>query len=203
MVTDELEKIEHEIVPIKQQENNQSGVMALVEKQQNTLLSSKEFEEISKKFGEEKIKSELAEEASKIKAKNQETAERDFETETRELRLKHLKEQLKREHKYNMDTLDRDAKHSQMLDRRRKLVEKYGYLYDCSSENTMVVKDGKNQGYNVPKDFSYSNIVNKFRKFGRDISKLDRPFLQTLKWIVILGLITLGYLILKKYGILN
>ena len=157
----ELDRIEQEIEAIKTQnaitvnenKESQEGILNVIDQQQTELVKSKEFQEISKKFGEERIKSELAEEASKIREKNQQTAERVFETETKELRLKHCQEQLKREHKYNMETLDRDAKHKQMLDKRRKLVEKYGYLYDCSPQNLMVVKDGKNEDYNVPKDF--------------------------------------------------
>ena len=181
---------------------NQTNVMEVVKQEENELLNTKELKEIGRKFGEERIKSDLAEEASKIRARNQETAQRDFETETKELRLKHLKEQLNRQHKYDMDTLEDYAKHTQMLDRRRKLVEKYGYLYNNAEGNLVECFDGKNQTYKAPKDFSYSPFVNKFRQLGRNISKLDKPMLQTIKWILILGVIGVAIFLLKKFNIL-
>ena len=204
-----VEEIEEQIdestslsVEIVEDSKNQTNVMQVVKEEENKLLNTKELQEIGRKFGKERIKSDLAEEASKIRARNQETAQRDFETETKELRLKHLKEQLNRQHKYDMDTLEDYAKHTQMLDRRRKLVEKYGYLYNNAESNLVDCFDGKNQPYKAPKDFSYSPFVNKFRQLGRNISKLDKPMLQSIKWILILGAVVAGVFLLKKFNIL-
>lgn len=179
-----------------------TDVMDLIKTQEKELMSSDEVQKLSRKWGEERIKSDLSAEASRIRRKNLETAENEFENETRELRLKHLKAELEKEHAYRMKTLDDDAKHSQMLERRKKLVEKYGYLYDNRPENQVEVFDSKGEVYKVPKDFSYSNFVNKMRQFGRNISKLDRPILQTMKWILIISGIGLGIFLLKYFGII-
>lgn len=179
-----------------------TNVMSLIKEQEETLMQTKEVQDLGRKFSEERIKSDLSAEASRIRRKNIETAENEFENETRELRLKHLKAELEKEHSYNMKTLDDDAKHSQMLERRRKLVQKYGYLYDSKPENMIDAFDSKGKIYKVPKDFSYSNFVNKIRQFGRNISKLDRPILQTIKWIAIIGIGGLALFMLKRFGIL-
>lgn len=205
----ELEKVKQEIAVRKVQMANSAvlpkhdtDVMSFVKQEEGKLLETEEFSKISKKFGEERIKSDLSAEASRIRRKNIETAENEFENETRELRLKHLKAELEKEHAYNMKTLDDDAKHSQMLERRKKLVEKYGYLYDNKPENLIDVSDSKGKTYKAPKDFSYSNGINKIRQFGRNLSKLDRPILQTMKWILIIGAVVGGYFVLKGLGII-
>lgn len=182
--------------------NHDTDVMKLIREQESTLMETKEVQELGRKFGEERIKSDLSAEASRIRRKNIETAENEFENETRELRLKHLKAELEKEHAYNMKTLDDDARHSQMLERRKKMVQRFGYLYDNRPENQIDVLDSKGEIYKVPKDFSYSNSVNRIRQFGRNISKLDKPILQTIKWIAIIGIGALGLFLLKKFGIL-
>ena len=179
-----------------------TGVMDLIKNQEKDLMNSEEVQKLSRKWGEERIKSDLSAEASRIRRKNLETAENEFENETRELRLKHLKAELEKDHAYRMKTLDDDAKHSQMLERRRKLVEKYGYLYDNKPENQIEVLDGKGNTYKVPKDFSYSNLVNRVRQFGRNLSKLDKPILQTIKWIFIIGGIGIAIFLLKYFNII-
>jgi hypothetical protein len=182
---------------------NQTSVMDVVKDKENELLQSKEVQELGRRCGEERIKSDLAKEASDIRRRNVQTAESLYETETRELRLKHLRAQLNRQHKYEMDTLEQDARHTQMLNKRRKQVEKYLYLYNSAPDNMVEVLDGKGEKYFVPKDFSYSDFVNRFRQLGRNLSKLDKPILQTIKWALIIGAGIGIVFLLKRLGILN
>ena len=205
----ELEKVKQEIAIKKVQMANElalpkqdTDVMSVVKQEENELLKTEEFSKISRKFGEERIKSDLSAEASRIRRKNIETAENEFENETRELRLKHLKSEMELEHKYNMSTLDKDSKHKQMLAYRRKLVEEFSYLYNCKPEDCVTCYDQNGEAYKVPKDFSYSKTVNKIRQFGRNVSKLDRPILQTIKWVLIIGAGIGAYFILKSIGVL-
>lgn len=204
----ELEQVKQEIAIRKEQKKNElalpvqdTDVMSVVKQEECELLKTDEIVKIGKKFGEERIKSDLSAEASRIRRKNIETAEQEFENETRELRLKHLKAEMELEHKYNMSTLEKDSKHKQMLAYRRKLVEEYSYLYDCKPENSVTCYDNEGEPYQVPKDFSYSKIVNKVRQFGRNLSKLDRPILQTIKWVLIIGAGVSAFFILKWLGI--
>lgn len=190
-------------VAVKPAESNQTSVMDVVKDKENELLQTKEVQELGRRCGEERIKSDLAKEASEIRKRNVQTAESLYETETRELRLKHLRAQLNRQHKYEMDTLEQDARHTQMLNKRRKQVEKFLYLYNNAPENMVEVVDGKGEKYKVPKDFSYSDFVNRFRQLGRNLSKLDKPILQTIKWAIIIG-VGIGIIfLLKRFGIIN
>lgn len=66
----------------------------------------------------------------------------------------------------------------------------------------VTVYDDKGQAYKAPKDFSYSKKVNQIRQVGRNISKLDRPILQTFKWVLIIGAGIGAFFILKSLGIL-
>lgn len=201
----ELEEVKHKKELIATQNklpSHDTDVMTLIKEQEKALMETKEVQDLGKKFSEERIKSDLSAEASRIRRKNIETAENEFENETRELRLKHLKAELEKEHAYNMKTLDDDAKHSQMLERRKKMVQKYGYLYDNRPENQIDALDSKGEVYKVPKDFSYSNGINRIRQIGRNISKLDKPILQTIKWIAIVGIGGLAIFLLKRFGIL-
>lgn len=201
---EELERIKKrkELVALKELPKHDTNVMELIKEQEKSLMETKEVQDLGRKFSEERIKSDLSAEASRIRRKNIETAENEFENETRELRLKHLKAELEKEHAYNMRTLDDDAKHSQMLERRKKMVEKYGYLYDNNPEKQIEAIDSKGVTYKVPKDFSYSNRINRIRQFGRNISKLDKPIVQTIKWVAIIGCAVLGVFLLKRFGIL-
>lgn len=190
-------------VAVKPAVSNQTSVMDVVKDKENELLQTKEVQELGRRCGEERIKSDLAKEASEIRKRNVQTAESLYETETRELRLKHLRAQLNRQHKYEMDTLEQDARHTQMLNKRRKQVEKFLYLYNSAPDNMVEVVDGKGEKYKVPKDFSYSDFVNRFRQLGRNLSKLDKPILQTIKWAIILG-VGIGIIfLLKRFGIIN
>lgn len=205
----ELERVKQEIAIKKEQIANapvlpkhDTNVMEIVRQEESELLKTEEFSKISKKFGEERIKSDLSAEASRIRRKNIETAENEFENETRELRLKHLKSEMELEHKYNMSTLDKDSKHKQMLAYRKKLVEEFSYLYNCKPEDCVTCYDQNGEAYKVPKDFSYSKTVNKIRQFGRNVSKLDRPILQTIKWVLIIGAGIGAYFILKSMGVI-
>lgn len=190
-------------VAVKPAKSNQTSVMDVVKDKENELLQTKEVQELGRRCGEERIKSDLAKEASEIRKRNVQTAESLYETETRELRLKHLRAQLNRQHKYEMDTLEQDARHTQMLNKRRKQVEKFLYLYNSAPDNMVEVVDGKGEKYKVPKDFSYSDFVNRFRQLGRNLSKLDKPILQTIKWAIILG-VGIGIIFfLKRFGIIN
>lgn len=196
-----LDEISNAVALRKSQ--HETNIMEIVKKEEDSLVNSDQFAEISKKVSEERIKADLSAEASRIRSKNLETAENELQNETRELRLAHLKEELKLAHKYNMETLKKDEKHRQMLSKRKKMVEKYGYLYDFKQENCMTAYDDKGQPFSVPNDFSYSTIVNKIRQFGRNISKLDRPILQTIKWFLIIGVGVGIYFILKSIGIIK
>ena len=205
----ELEKVKQEIAVRKVQmanapelQKHDTDVMEVVKQEENALLKTDEFLKIAKKWGDERIKSDLSAEASRIRRKNIETAEQIFETETRELRLKHLKAEMALEHKYNMSTLDRDSKHKQMLAYKKKLVEQYSYLYNCDENNLVTAYDDKGKPYKAPKDFSYSKKINQIRQIGRNISKLDRPILQTIKWVLIIGAGIGAFFILKNLGIL-
>lgn len=183
--------------------SHDTQVLSVIKQEEQALLGTQEVKDLGRRFSQERIKSDLSAEASRIREKNLETAEHEFENETRELRLKHNRELLKKQHYHEMQVLEQDAKHSQMLNNRRKLVEKYGYLYNQSESNLVKYKDGNDKEYLAPRDFSYSPFVNKLRQFGRNVSKLDKPLLQTLKWGLIIGGGVLAIFLLKHFGILN
>ena len=183
--------------------SHDTKVLAVIEEEEKQLLATAEVKDLAKKFSQERAKSDLAAEASRIRTKNLITAENEFKNETAELRLKHNMELLKKQHQHDMRVLEQDARHNQMLNQRRKLVEKYAYLYDTSDGHCVKCKDGDGKEYLAPRDFSYSPFVNKLRQFGRNISKLDRPILQTMKWALIIGGGVLAIFLLKHFGILN
>lgn len=202
MTNDEFEKEKNAIILRKSTMNNDTDVMSIVKAKEEELLKSDELLEASKRVGEERIKADLSAEASRIKSRNLETAGNEFKNETEKLRLEHLTAELNLQHKYDMETLKQDADHKQMLNKRKKLVEKYGYLYDMRPESCAKAYDKDGNEYLVPKDFSYSTFVNKMRQFGRNVSKLDKPILQSIKWLFIIGLGALAIFILKQLGIL-
>ena len=203
MTENELEIMQTNLDKKKSELQNNTNIMDVVKNEENALLKTKEVKDISRKFGEERIKADLATEASKIRQQNIQAAENTFNAETREKRLEHLRAELDLDHKYRMATLKEDNLHKQMLNKRRKLVEKYGYLYDMTPENCVENLDGKNETYQCPKDFSFSSFINKFRQFGRNISKLDRPILQTIKWGIVVGGIATLYFVLKYFNIIQ
>lgn len=153
------------------------------------LLDNPKVQEFISITAEEGIKADLAAIAAGIRQKNIETAEKEFDTETRTLRLKQCKEKLNLDHKYEMSILADNAKHKQMLDKRKKLEEKYGYLYERDEQGNIV-------------DFSYSETVNKIRAFVRNVSKLDVAVKKALKWLFISVVIITVFALLKRFQII-
>ena len=162
---------------------------SVVEEQTQTLLNTPEVKKYAAITAEQDIKADLAAKAADINKKNIETAETQFDTETRELRLKQCKAKLALDHKYEMSILTENGKHKQMLDYRKKLAEKYGYLYDKDEKGELI-------------DFSYSAIVNKIRTFTRNVSKLDTTIKKAFKWIFIIGIVAIAITLLKNYQII-
>lgn len=199
-----LEQIEEDIMHKKNQLaliQQDKDTVDLLQTKKKELLQGEEANNLGTLIATEDIKSNFASEASRINQRNVETAERELDTKTRQRRLDRLNAELDEQHKYNMAMIKQNGLHKQMLDKRKKLVEKYGYLYD--NKETVLAVDSEGEEYQVPKDFSYSVIVNMFRQFGRNISKLDRPLLQTIKWALIIGVVVGGVFLLKRFGILN
>lgn len=199
-----LEQIEEDIMHKKNQLaliQQDKDTVDLLQTKKKELLQGEEANNLGTLIATEDIKSNFASEASRINQRNVETAERELDTKTRQRRLDRLNAELDEQHKYNMAMIKQNGLHKQMLDKRKKLVEKYGYLYD--NKETVLAVDSEGEEYQVPKDFSYSVIVNRFRQFGRNISKLDRPLLQTIKWALIIGVVVGGVFLLKRFGILN
>ena len=199
-----LEQIEEDIMHKKNQLaliQQDKDTVDLLQTKKKELLQGEEANNLGTLIATEDIKSNFASEASRINQRNVETAERELDTKTRQRRLDRLNAELDEQHKYNMAMIKQNGLHKQMLDKRKKLVEKYGYLYD--NKETVLAVDSEGEEYQVPKDFSYSVIVNRFRQFGRNISKLDRPLLQTIKWALIIGVVVGGIFLLKRFGILN
>lgn len=204
-----LEEIKNEIALRKKELtafNDRPSVDAdtlqLLSEKKKELLQSEDANKMGTLIATEDIKSNFASEASRINQKNVETAERELDTKTRQRRLDRLNKELDEQHKYNMAMIKQNAEHHQMLDRRKKLVEKYSYLYNCKEEDCYRSYDSEGKEYLVPKDFSFSPAVNKIRQFGRNVSKLDKPLLQTIKWVLIGGIITLAVVLLKKFGVI-
>lgn len=186
-----------------QQENNlpeTKETLDFLKIKKNEALKSGEAQQIGNRIATEDVRADFANAAAKVTEKNVNAAELNLKNKKRKRQIDREEAESQLEHEYKMKEIKRNGEHKQMLDKRRKLVEKYGYLY--SQEHITKAVDGDGNEYVVPKDFSYSNAVNKFRQFGRNISKLDRPFLQTIKWIAILGGIVLGVLILKWTGVI-
>lgn len=205
-----LEEIEKDIldrknaIAIREQASDiDPDTKQLLTNKKKELLNSNEAQNMGTLIASEDIKANFASEASKINQRNVETAERELDTKTRQRRLDRMNRELDEQHKYNMAMIKQNGEHNKMLDKRKKLVEKYMYLYNCSPEDCFKAYDSEGKEYLVPKDFSYSATVNKFRQFGRNISKLDRPLLQTIKWVLIAGVITAGVVILKSLGIMG
>lgn len=212
MEEEKREKIEQEvkleIERVKSQEQEKSlevsktddDTSMMLKEKKKQVLSSEQAGQIANTIATEDVKADFASEAARINAKNTDTAEKEFDTKTRQRRLERLNAELDLQHKYNMNMIKQNGEHQQMLDKKKKMVEKYGYLYDWKEPVKAI--DGEGKEYLVPKDFSYSSGVNKFRQFGRNISKLDRPILQTIKWVAIIGGLILGVFVLKWTGVI-
>ena len=78
---------------------------------------------------------------------------------------------------------------------------KYGYLYSNNPSKMIEVEDSDGKKYKIPEDFSFSILVNKIRQFGRNLSKLDKPVLQTIKWFFLIGVGSGIIFLLKKFNI--
>lgn len=205
-----LEELEKEIKERKQEiairekaSEIDPDTKQLLEAKKKELLKSDEAQNMGTVIASEEIKANFASEASKINQRNTETAEREFDTKTRQRRLDRMNRELDEQHKYNMAMIKQNGEHNKMLDKRKKLVEKYKYLYNCKPEECFKAYDSEGNEYDVPKDFSYSPTVNKFRQFGRNMSKLDKPLLQTIKWVLIVGGVVAVIFILKSLGIIS
>lgn len=171
----------------------------LLNKQQGKLLKTDTIIKHANIIASEDIKADLAKAGAEIHKKNIETAETQFETETREQRLKQLKAELTLDHRYKMSIIEANGKHKAMLDMRKKLVEKYSYLYETKN---ILDKDGNIIGTELV-DFSYSKFVNQIRTFTRNISKLDTTIKKLLKWVIIIGGGIAIIAILKAFNIIN
>ena len=199
----ELSKMKNEVV--LSEPNNalpQTQVMEVVKTEEDKLLKSENVANFSKKISEERIKADILQEAVRIQEQNITTAENEFENETRALKLKNKKAELNLQHRYNMENINKNAKFKQMLAERKKLVIKYSYLYEFQPENCIKLVDENDEEYLAPKDFSFSLSVNLIRQFGRNISKLNKPILQFIKTTLTVGSVVLGYLLLKKLGVI-
>lgn len=188
-----------EIASTQPKDGEDTAVMLQEKKKQ--VLKSEEIQKAGNLLANEDIKSDFANEAARIQEKNVNAAELNLKNKKRKRQIDREEAESQLEHKYKMEEIQRNGEHKKMLDKRKKLVEKYGYLYDNEKLTTAI--DGDGNEYKVPKDFSYSNFVNKFRQFGRNMSKLDKPLLQTIKWVLIVGVVVLGIFILKWTGIIN
>lgn len=188
-----------EIAPTQPKDGEDTAIMLQEKKKQ--VLKSEEIQKAGNLLANEDIKSDFANEVARIQEKNVNAAELNLKNKKRKRQIDREEAESQLEHKYKMEEIQRNGEHKKMLDKRKKLVEKYGYLYDNEKLTTAI--DGDGNEYKVPKDFSYSNFVNKFRQFGRNMSKLDKPLLQTIKWVLIVGVVVLGIFILKWTGIIN
>lgn len=193
------EQPKQEVAPVQPKDGDDTALMLKEKKTQ--ALTSEEVQKAGNILANEDIKSDLANEAARIQKKNVDAAQLNLDNKKRKRQIDREEAESQLEHKYKMEEIQRNGEHKKMLDKRKKLVEKYGYLYDNEKLTTAIDGDGKE--YKVPKDFSYSNFVNKFRQFGRNVSKLDKPLLQTIKWVLIIGGIVLGIFILKWTGIIK
>lgn len=193
------EQPKQEVAPVQPKDGADTSLMLQEKKTQ--ALTSEEVQKAGSILAGEDIKSDLANEAARIQEKNVNAAALNLKNKKRKRQIDREEAESQLEHKYKMEEIQRNGEHKKMLDKRKKLVEKYGYLYDNKELATAI--DGDGNEYKVPRDFSYSNFVNKFRQFGRNVSKLDKPLLQTIKWVLIIGGIVLGVFILKWTGIIK
>lgn len=206
---------------VKKEDSEKKTSFEVIGEQTQVVLQSDAVRQAATLLGSEGVKADFAEEAARINEQNIRTAEREFDTETRQLRLEQLKAELTRQHKHNMEMLEQNARHQEMLDKRKKLEEKYGYLYEMERVQTVEWITKKDDKGNVlrdehgdeikekvekfiekPKDFCYSERVNRIRTFTRNISRLDTTIKKIIKWFFIIGIGTVAIILLKKFGIL-
>lgn len=202
-INEAKENISKSLVPVDTaatKEEDKSQALKLIDEQEKQLVNTDEVKAVAARIGNERLHSDFEEEAAKIEKKNTDNQQLIFDNKKKKRKIQREEAEEELEHKYKMQEIKKNAEHKQMLDKRKKLVEKYGYLYDNTKITKAYDSDGKE--YNVPEDFSYSETVNKFRQFGRNVSKLDRPLVQTIKWIFIIGGIIAVICVLKSFNIL-
>lgn len=187
-------------LPTTTDDKSKSGAMQLVEQQEKALLNTEEVINVANRIGQERLHSDFEKEATEIEKQNVDNKQQRLANKKKKRKLEREEAEEELEHKYKMQEIKRNAEHKRMLDNRKKLVEKYNYLYDEKEITTAFDSDGNE--YKVPKDFSYSNFVNRVRQFGRNMSKLDRPLLQSIKWVLILGAVAGGIFILKSLNVI-
>lgn len=206
----ELDKVKEEIQEAKDNTSNalvtaeperKGTVLGLVDKKEQELLNTDEVQAAATRIGQEKIHADLEEEATKIDKKNTDNKQLQFDNKKKKRKIEREEAEEELEHKYKMRDIKKNAEHKEMLDNRKKLVEKYSYLYN--NDKTTKAYDSEGKEYLVPEDFSYSEIVNRFRQFGRNVSKLDKPLLQTIKWVLIISIGISAFFILKALGIIG
>lgn len=215
-------KSSQELPSTELSDENKKTSLGVIKEQTQKVLNSEDAIRAATALGAEGVKADFAEEAARINKQNIETAEKEFDTETRKLRLEQLEAELKRQHQHNMAMLEQNAKHQEMLDKRKKMEEKYGYLYEQETIETkdyIIKKDEKGNvmkdenGEDIkeeviktitrPKDFCYSDRVNRIRTFTRNISRLDTTVKKIIKWIFIIGIGTVAIILLKKFNVLQ
>lgn len=135
----------------------------------------------------EDILQDITSETVKVANKHQNNEENKFELERRKMQLELIRTEENKLHKYRMAQINRNGKHIAMLDKRKKIEEKYGYLYE---------KDENDQF----KDFSYSKIVNILRATARNFDKLDKP-IKTITKFIFFGSMLVCLIFLIKYFI--
>ena len=191
----------NELVIDEETKRKAISVYDLIGQKEEELLKTDNVQTMSQTVAEEKIKSDLAEEAVRIESKNQDLAEKKFATETKELQLKQLKEAMKLKHAYEMKTIKDNEKHRIMLDKRQKLIEKYGYLYEQQTYED-VDENGNIITRSRPKNFSYSVVGNSIRTFTRNLQSLDTTVRKFFKWVFFIGLGVAVVWVLRYYGII-
>ena len=169
--------------------NNELTTESVIKDKKQELLKSNEFQKLAAQGAQAEASSELGQKAAEIKERNVQTAEKEFDVETRKRRLERLQSQLDLQHKYEMGIIKADGEHKAMLDARKKIEEKYGYLYDKDKDGGLV-------------KFSYSKVVNRIREFVRNVDRLDTGIKKLLKWAIIIGVAIVAITLLKRYGIL-
>lgn len=162
----------------------------LVDQNRATLLQTEDVQELGKVVATQEIKTGLAGKAQQIRSAQIDNAEHEFDNDLRELRLKHAKAEEIKKHNYAMQQITVNARHQAMLDKRKKLEEKYGYLYERDENGNLI-------------DFSYSTLVNVLRTFTRNFEKLDKPIKLVLKIVFWVGIGALSIYLLKKFDILG
>lgn len=157
----------------------------LLQKKLTDVLSNETIQSQSEAVARDKVATDLATATvltDEQKVRNEEIA---LDNAISRLKLKHKEAEETRRHKYAMAQLKANGDHEAMLDKRRKMEEKYGYLYK-QDEN------GK------PLDFSYSNVVNFLRTLARNFDRLDQP-IKTFCKLVFFGGLIVGAIALLKY----